>query len=213
MFNNINFSPLLSHDKFFPVWSIDVPYIKSFDTSLLQENKWIVDQPKNILHDYDHVPEQLRFWYKRTNCCEEIQNVYTVFNETSVLNFFDNLMHNKDNAKILDQLYQYNRHQSYKKPSRWLRNKIECETSIVKDISGMSIKEHVDTRIYLGTFVCNLKDNTSSTKFLKCDTYGPTEKGTGVFWLNDNSTLHSIDHFSDDERLIAYTQIRFKVLD
>jgi len=211
---HIEFSPLTTTQKFFPVWRVDVPYIKQLDTTLLDESKWIVDDIKSHQVKYtDTQPEQKRFWYESRNCDPAIKKLYEIFGEKNILQHLDKLFLNDENYILIDKLYQYNRHNDYARPSEWLVDKIECEHSIAKDIQGMTINDHVDTRIYFGTFVVNLIDNTSSTVFVNANCPGPLEKGTGVFFLNDVSTLHRIDHLENNDRLISYTQIRFKVLD
>jgi hypothetical protein len=195
-------SPGTSH---LPVWKVEIPKIKEFDESLLEDDKWIVDDYGKTGVD---IPEQHRFWYEHS-----IKEIFEIFSEENILFHLDKLFKDINNRDMLNTLYQYNRHNQYAKPSEWLQGKLDIECNIAKDIKGMKINGHVDTRIYFGTFICNLIDNTTSTVFEASDVDSSATKGEGVFWLNDTTTKHSIEHLEDNDRLIVYVQLRFKVLD
>jgi len=212
---DIEFSKLDIPQQDIPVWRVDVPSLKTFETSVLKESAWILDDiDKDIDNDYDWKPEQLRFWYDPNigRYQEETKFIYEMFDTENIINHIDELFSIKENYELIDKLYQYNRLSEYASFKEWIKDKVECEQSIVKDINGMKINSHTDTRIYFGTFVVNLIDNTTSTEF-DIFGYGPKDKGTGVFFLNDTSTMHSVEHVHDNERLILYNQIRFTVLD
>ena len=212
---DIEFSKLDISQQDIPVWRVDVPSLKTFETSVLKESAWILDDiDKDIDNDYDWKPEQLRFWYDPNigRYQEETKFIYEMFDTENIINHIDELFSIKENYELIDKLYQYNRLSEYASFKEWIKDKVECEQSIVKDINGMKINSHTDTRIYFGTFVVNLIDNTTSTEF-DIFGYGPKDKGTGVFFLNDTSTMHSVEHVHDNERLILYNQIRFTVLD
>jgi len=213
---DIEFSKLDITQQDIPVWRVDVPSLKTFETPVLKESAWMIDDidDDKIINDYNYSPEQLRFWYDPNIGMyqEETKFIYEMFNTENIINHLDDLFSIKENYELIDKLYQYNRHGSYSSFKEWIKDKVECEQSIVKDINGMKIYSHTDTRIYFGTFVINLKDNTSSTEF-DIFGYGPKDKGTGIFFLNDISTKHSIEHVENDDRLILYNQIRFTVLD
>ena len=215
--SQINFNLLSPSISKLPVWKIEVPTIKEFDESLLEEDQWIKDATGKA---GDDIPEQRRFWYyhymfphDEHKTHRSIRELFNIFSEDNILTHLDKLFLQRKNHDMLTDLYQYNRHNTYSKPSEWLKGKLDVECSIAKDIKGMKINSHVDTRIYFGTFVCNLIDNTTSTEFQASMVDSPTTKGEGVFWLNDGSTTHSIDHSEDNDRLIIYVQLRFKVLD
>ena len=214
--SQINFNLLSPSISKLPVWKIEVPTIKEFDESLLEEDQWFIDA---IGKSGDNIPEQLRFWYNRHTHHDEnkthrsIRELFDIFSEANILTHLDKLFEDPENHDMLIEPYQYNRLNAYSKPSEWLKGKIDVECNIAKDIKGMKINSHVDTRIYLGTFVCNLIDNTSSTAFKDSMVNASLTKGEGVFWLNDTTTVHSIDHPDDNDRLIIYVQLRFKVLD
>jgi hypothetical protein len=213
---DMEFSKLDITQQDIPVWRVDVPSLKTFETPVLKESAWIIDDidDDKIINDYNYSPEQFRFWYDPNIGMyqEETKFIYEMFNTENIINHLDDLFSIKENYELIDKLYQYNRHGSYSSFKEWIKDKVECEQSIVKDINGMKIYSHTDTRIYFGTFVINLKDNTSSTEF-DIFGYGPKDKGTGIFFLNDISTKHSIEHVENDDRLILYNQIRFTVLD
>ena len=214
--SQINFNLLSPSISKLPVWKIEVPTIKEFDESLLEEDQWFIDAAGK---SGDDIPEQRRFWYNRYTHHEEykthrsIRELFDIFSEANILTHLDKLFEDPENHAMLTELYQYNRLNEYSKPSEWLKGKIDVECNIAKDIKGMKINSHVDTRIYFGTFVCNLIDNTSSTAFKDSMVNASLTKGEGVFWLNDTTTVHSIDHPDDNDRLIIYVQLRFKVLD
>lgn len=207
-------SPSISH---FPVWKVEIPKLKEFDESLLQDDNWFIDDYGKAGSD---IPEQLRFWYNHHHHPHDkhlthssIREIFEIFSEANILSHLDNLFKDRNNHAFLNTIYQYNRHNQYAKPSEWLQGKLDIECNIAKDIKGMKINGHVDTRIYFGTFICNLKDNTTSTDFEASDVDTPATKGEGVFWLNDTNTTHSIEHLEDNDRFIVYVQLRFKVLD
>lgn len=73
---------------------------------------------------------------------------------------------------------------------------------------------HEDNHRVLGTVVINLVDNKNGTKFngglfRQREEYytSPTERGTGIFFLNHSSTAHSIINTSEKDRITAYQNI------
>lgn len=48
-------SPSISH---LPIWKVEVPKLKEFDESLLEDDKWFID---DFGKTGDNIPEQLRF--------------------------------------------------------------------------------------------------------------------------------------------------------
>ena len=72
---------------------------------------------------------------------------------------------------------------------------------ILNDKPGYQMAHHIDNRAIVGVIIINLKDNSDSTEFADFDWKGPTNKGTGLFMLN-NGDLHKIEVTGD--RLIAY---------
>ena len=74
------------------------------------------------------------------------------------------------------------------------------------DKPGFEMANHTDNRFVLGVLIINLIDNPqgSSTNFPMLKYSSPTEKGTGVFFLNHDNTLHSIKQPGPENRIISY---------
>lgn len=76
---------------------------------------------------------------------------------------------------------------------------------------------HVDNRLVFGNFIVNLRDNDNSTKFYHgikmTQPYysAPTEKGKGVFFLNTEETVHSINIESDKERSVMMVDLTVRI--
>ena len=87
----------------------------------------------------------------------------------------------------------------------------EQSIQIIHDRSGFKMSPHIDNRMVIGVVIINLQDNPkdSGTTFHKEPLVsspwynGPTKKGTGVFFLNNWNSWHSIENNGVD-RLIAY---------
>lgn len=80
------------------------------------------------------------------------------------------------------------------------------------DKPGLNMGEHIDNRHVVAVLIINLKDNDSGTYIEELDFKGPTEKGTGVFMLNNYNTSHSIHvpHNSEEDRYIGYQTLQYE---
>tara|TARA_Y100000385_G_C13096050_1_gene641378 strand:+ start:919 stop:1533 length:615 start_codon:yes stop_codon:yes gene_type:complete len=98
----------------------------------------------------------------------------------------------------------------------WPRH-LSC-IQIMHDRDGFNMGSHIDNRTVVGVVIINLQDNPigSGTSFHRYtdphnveDSWyqGPTKKGTGVFFLNNWNTWHSVNNSGGGDRLIAYNII------
>ena len=80
------------------------------------------------------------------------------------------------------------------------------------DKPGLHMGKHIDNRHVVGVLIINLKDNDAGTYIDELDFKGPTEKGTGIFILNNYNTSHSIHvpHNSEENRYIGYQTLQFE---
>jgi len=91
---------------------------------------------------------------------------------------------------------------------------------ILLDGAGFYMEPHLDNRDIFAVVIVNLQDNPegTGTKILnpfgitkrKQDEViyqGPIKKGTGILMLNNWNTWHSIENYSQENRLIAYHTI------
>ena len=83
---------------------------------------------------------------------------------------------------------------------------------VLQDKEGFKMSPHIDNRFIFGVLIINLQDNPagSGTKFIDMDWEGPTEKGTGVFMLNNWNTRHSITNLGPGTRTIGYQTIHIR---
>ena len=74
------------------------------------------------------------------------------------------------------------------------------------DKPGFKMSNHVDNRFVLGVLIINLQDNPegSSTQFPMLGYSSPSKKGTGVFFLNHENTIHTIEQPGPEDRIISY---------
>ena len=87
----------------------------------------------------------------------------------------------------------------------------EGSVQIIHDRTGFHMGPHIDNREVVGVMIVNLQDNPegSGTNFhVDRDTpeawySGPTKRNTGVFFLNNWNTWHSVQNNGHD-RLICY---------
>ena len=80
------------------------------------------------------------------------------------------------------------------------------------DKPGLHMGEHIDNRHVVGVLIINLQDNNAGTYINELEYNGPTEKGTGMFILNNYNSSHSI-HLSNNneqDRYIGYHTLSFE---
>lgn len=85
-------------------------------------------------------------------------------------------------------------------------NPEEVQYDLKKDIKGFYMGQHLDNRNTKWTLIMNLQDHISSTVIHtdKGDIKIPTSKGSGVFYFNHDSLLHSIGPIEDEERFTLF---------
>ena len=76
---------------------------------------------------------------------------------------------------------------------------------IHKDLPNFNMHSHHDNRRVIGAIIVNLVDNKDPTTFLNYTS--PTERNTGIFFLNDYTTRHAVRNTSDRDRITAYQNI------
>lgn len=85
-------------------------------------------------------------------------------------------------------------------------NPEKVQYDLKKDIKGFYMGQHLDNRNTKWTMIMNLKDHISSTVIHtdEGDIKIPTSKGSGVFYFNHDSLLHSIGPIEDEERFTLF---------
>lgn len=106
-------------------------------------------------------------------------------------------MLNKNNLVVIDQMWK-----GHLERLQWPKG----STNILLDKPGFNMGVHVDNRYVLGVLIINLQDNPigSGTYFPELKYSGPTKKGTGLFFLNNDNTPHKVYQPGPEDRLIAY---------
>ena len=82
------------------------------------------------------------------------------------------------------------------------------------------MEPHLDNRDVFAVVIVNLQDNPEGTGTKMLNPFGitkrkqdevvyqgPIEKGTGILMFNNWNTWHSIENYSQENRLIAYYTI------
>ena len=89
---------------------------------------------------------------------------------------------------------------------------INKHIQLMCDKPGLHMGQHIDNRHIVGVLIINLKDNDAGTYIDELDFKGPTEKGTGMFILNNYNTSHSIHvpHGSEQNRHIGYHTLQYE---
>lgn len=83
---------------------------------------------------------------------------------------------------------------------------------VLKDKEGFKMSPHIDNRFIFGVLIINLQDNPirSGTYFTDLEYGGPTQKGTGIFMLNNWNTRHSISNLGPGTRTVGYQTIHIR---
>ena len=101
---DIKFSKLDIPQQDIPVWRVDVPSLKTFETSVLTESAWMLDDidDDKVINDYNYRPEQLRFWYDPNigKYQEETKFIYEMFDTENIINHIDELFSIKENYEL-----------------------------------------------------------------------------------------------------------------
>ena len=189
-----------------PLWEfsgLDIPDIDpySYQSFSAQEKKNIMSDDiykKRLVIDFEHLegcPKYEKVISEIEKCiltikAEQPDRIYTAEGEYTTLLFMMDAWNMRD----------------YK------------NTEFVLDRKGFNMGYHLDNHNIKCNLFLNLKDNVSSTEFLilnnpmpwnyeeyKCvprEWKGPTNKGTGYFYFNEDRLWHKIN-VDDEERFIA----------
>ena len=96
----------------------------------------------------------------------------------------------------------------------------EYPPRILLDSAGFYMEPHLDNRDVFAVVIVNLQDNPEGTGTKMLNPFGitkrkqdevvyqgPIKKGTGILMFNNWNTWHSIENYSQQDRLIAYCTI------
>tara|TARA_Y100000004_G_C8830814_1_gene376089 strand:+ start:191 stop:787 length:597 start_codon:yes stop_codon:yes gene_type:complete len=96
----------------------------------------------------------------------------------------------------------------------------EYPPRILLDGAGFYMEPHLDNRDVFAVVIVNLQDNPEGTGTKMLNPFGitkrkqdevvyqgPIKKGTGILMFNNWNTWHSIENYSQENRLIAYYTI------
>ena len=96
----------------------------------------------------------------------------------------------------------------------------EYPPRILLDSAGFYMEPHLDNRDVFAVVIVNLQDNPEGTGTKMLNPFGitkrkqdevvyqgPIKKGTGILMFNNWNTWHSIENYSQENRLIAYYTI------
>ena len=96
----------------------------------------------------------------------------------------------------------------------------EYPPRILLDSAGFYMEPHLDNRDVFAVVIVNLQDNPEGTGTKMLNPFGitkrkqdevvyqgPVKKGTGILMFNNWNTWHSIENYSQENRLIAYYTI------
>ena len=125
--------------------------------------------------------------------------------------------------KIIDDLYESNKFwfgmswilnlKKYGSMYDFIKKNTNIITHIFMDRPEMKFAPHFDNRLVFANFIVNLDDNPISTKFYdyrnnsKLIYEAPKEKGTGIFFLNNENSYHSYNNDTNQNRYAMMSTI------
>lgn len=196
--------------KFYPAFEVEVE-TPPFDRDLLsqpenwEQNKLVgskthsySDTRKGLVRDTPHF--QIWEWINK------VANKDTVYTELGKLW--------EDKFDIFYKPWPYKK-EHFKTPEEFLRYWVSPTKQGYKDEPGYSMHSHYDNRSIFGNIFINMADNDCSTTFFD---YGkpawsaPLKKGKGIFFLNDESLFHTINHEGTEDRYILVVPIVLKTM-
>jgi hypothetical protein len=93
---------------------------------------------------------------------------------------------------------------------------LTAKVALKKDMKRFHMGKHLDNRNSRFTFIMNLTDNLDGTTFHTENfaepyneydpVFGPTKKGSGVFYFNHHTLIHDIGPIKSEERYILFHQ-------
>jgi hypothetical protein len=157
---------------------------------------------------------------------DKSRNIFNNINDQPELESLMNSLQDENLYKIIDELYESNKFwfgrswkvnkNKYNTMYDFVKNNTDIAKYIFMDTPGVVMNTHFDDRITFGTFILNLNDNSKSTKFHdyrnnnKIIYEAPKEKGTGVFFLNNENSLHSYIHNGNENRYAMILNVIMK---
>jgi hypothetical protein len=130
--------------------------------------------------------------------------------------------------KIIDEIYESNKYtfgrswilnsNKYNSMYDFIKKNTNIITHIFMDRPEMKFAPHFDNRFVFANFILNLDDNPVSTKFYdygnnsKLIYEAPKEKGMGIFFLNHESTYHSYNNDTNQNRYAVMSTITLNLL-
>ena len=157
---------------------------------------------------------------------DKSRNIFDNLNDKPELESLMNSLSDENLYKIIDELYESNEFwfsrswkvnkNKYSSMYDFVKNNTYIAKYIFMDSPGFILNTHFDDRITFGTFILNLNDNPKSTKFHdyrnnnKIIYEAPKEKGTGIFFLNNENSLHSYIHNGNENRYAMILNVIMK---
>ena len=191
--------------------------------SVINDDSFLIFEFKIDDHiSVDFIKNELNYKQIKDKSRNTFINTYDGFQLKYLMKSFSN----ENLYKIINQLYESNKYwfgMSWKFDSKQYNTMydfVKDNTFIVKtifmDTPGFNLNTHFDNRLTFGNFILNLNDNPNSTKFHdyrnnnKIIYEAPTEKGTGVFFLNHENTFHSYIHNGNENRYVMVSTVIMK---
>ena len=186
--------------KFYPAFEVKVEE-PEFDRELLSEDKnWIHNKTKgNDIHYFD---EKRKLLEPQTADYRIWQWVNKIVDKEVIYKALAKVWEESFDTFYKPWPYRTNH---FKSPEEFLRYWVLPMKSVYKDEPGYSMHAHYDNRAIFGNIFINMVDNDCSTLFYeqqKPSWKGPTKKGTGIFFLNDENLYHTINHEGVQDRYI-----------
>lgn len=180
-----------------PIWEVSV-----------QDTQLNLDRLVENINNKGEKFTEGRFRYN-VNFLDNSSNSNSLYNPSYILNKITSTVTDNGNTKRLYPAYNNSKYNFSMK--EYLTSKLGVIYFGVKDNPKFKMEPHFDNRGIFGNLIINLKDNTDGTSFynyslkgnLETKSYcGPTEKGKGVFFLNSEETLHSVENTSKEDRFV-----------
>ena len=181
------------NDQEIPCWFFEDVDLGEFDSTKIN---WVSMKGKNILTESDN--------YIKRNVASRLENV-----NNPEFNYFGPIVQDivkeiRDNHSSLGLEISW-------PMNTWSNalldgNPENLHYDLKQDSKGFHMGPHLDNRNTKWTMIMNLKDHISSTVIHtdQGDIKIPTSKGSGVFYFNHDSMLHSIGPTHDEERVTLF---------
>lgn len=180
-------------DEDYPLWEFTYDIADDIHAEMYVESNWI-SQAQN------EIRENAGRW-----CLDPSLSLYSrLTGELGVIQY-----------EITKQIFDSNDYFAKATHTRWPRGvSVRDSTQIIKDYPSFNMWPHIDNRNAFAPIVLNLADNPCSTQFYldgKLIHTGPTQRGTGIVFLNTEKAYHAIDNQSDQPRYISFMNITLQM--